>query len=69
MLYEYNGKIYVKPFSNKIVEVEIEKKGNEYDVKATKNVVEITSIIQKKLAEISLDNAFRKLHKSDKDTF
>lgn len=62
MLYEYNGKFYVKPFSNKLVEVEISKKGNEYDVKATKRVVEIRPEIRNKIVGISLREAYEKKH-------
>lgn len=60
MLYEYNGKFYVKPFSNKLVEVEVSKKGNEYDVKATKKVVEIRPEIRNKIVGISLKEAYEK---------
>ena len=60
MLYEYNGKFYVKPFSNRLVEVEIFKKGNEYDVKATKKVVEIRPEIKNRIAVISLKEAYEK---------
>lgn len=66
MLYEYNGKIYVRPFSNKIVEVTIEKKGNEYNVKATEKSMELNQEIQKKMVEITLEEAYKKANKSEK---
>ena len=72
MLYEYNGKIYIKPFSNKIVEVEVTKKGTEFDVKPTNEGKVLTPEIIKKMSEITLENAFKKANKSDKgslDTF
>ena len=64
MLYEYNGKVYVKPFSNRIVEVEVSKKSGEYDVKATKKVIELTSEIKKKINEITLEQALKKQRKN-----
>ena len=68
MLYEYNGKIYVKPFSNKLVEVEVSFKNGEYDVKATKRVVEITPEIKKKVFEVSLEQAYKKQNKNKMET-
>ena len=62
MIYEYKGKFYVRPFSNKIVEVEITKKGNEYDVKATSNVVMITPEVQKTMGEIAIEEAYKKIN-------
>lgn len=66
MLYQYNGKIYVKPFSNKMVEVEISKEGNEYDVKPTKRTVELTPEIKEKIVEISLKDAYVKTRKIER---
>lgn len=66
MLYEYNRKIYIKPFSNKMVEVEISKSENEYDVKPTKKFVEITPEIREKIVEISLENAYTKTRKIER---
>lgn len=66
MLYEYNRKIYIKPFSNKMVEVEISKSENEYNVKPTKKFVEITSEIREKIVEISLKNAYTKTRKTER---
>ena len=66
MLYEYNGKIYVRPFSNKIVEVTIEKKGNEYNVKATDKSIELTQEIKNKMVETTLEDAYKKTNKSEK---
>lgn len=66
MLYQYNGKIYVKPFSNKMVEVEITKAENEYDVKPTKRTVELTPEIKEKIVEISLKDAYVKTRKIER---
>lgn len=62
MIYEYNGKFYVRPFSNKIVEVEINKKDNEYDVVATTKVVMLTPQVQKEMVEVTLEYAYNKMH-------
>ena len=72
MLYQYNGKTYIKPFSNKLVEVEITKSENGYDVKPTKENVEITPEIKEKIVEISLKDAYwknRKIERNITDTF
>ena len=66
MLYQYNGKIYVKPFSNRLVEVEISKKDNEYDVKATERIVELTPKIKEEIVEISLKDAYAKTRKIER---
>lgn len=66
MLYQYNGKIYVKPFSNKMVEVEITKAEKEYDVKATKRIVELTPEIKDKIVEISIKDAYAKTRKVER---
>lgn len=66
MLYEYNKKIYVKPFPNKMVEVEITKKENEYDVKPTKKVVELTPEIKEKIVGITLQDAYVKSRKIER---
>ena len=68
MLYEYNGKIYVKPFSNRLVEVEVSFKNGEYDLKATKRVVEITPQIKEKIFDISLEQAYKKQNKKKMET-
>ena len=62
MLYEYEGKVYVKPFDNKIVEVTIKKEaGNNFDVQATKNVI-IEDNISAKLTSISTEQAYELLN-------
>jgi hypothetical protein len=66
MLYEYGGKIYVRPFSSKLVEVNIDKKGNEYNVKATNRNVNLTDEIRKKMVEITLEEAYKKINKNGK---
>lgn len=64
MLYEYNNKIYIRPFSNKLVEVEVIKKDKDYVVKPTTKKVLITNEIKETMVEITLENAFKKLHSS-----
>ena len=66
MLYQYNGKIYVKPFSNRLIEVEISKKDNEYDVKATQKIIELTPKIKGEIVEISLKDAYAKTRKYER---
>lgn len=66
MLYIYNEKIYVKPFDNKIVEVTITKKGDEYDVKAIKSPLELNTEQLSKLASISLEEAYKHQNKEVK---
>ena len=66
MLYIYNGKIYVKPFDNKIVEVTISKKGNEYDVKAIAEPIELNPMELKKIVNISLEEAYKHQNKGIK---
>lgn len=68
MLYVYNGKVYVRPFDNKLVEVKISKKGQEYDVKATEKTLEINDEIKSKLVSISLEDAY-KMQNEKKDKF
>lgn len=68
MLFEYNGKIYVKPFSNRLVEVEVSKSGNEYNVKATKRIVELTKEIKAKVSTISLEQAYKVQNKKKMET-
>ncbi len=66
MLYEYNGKIYVKPFSGKMVEVEVFKEGKEYNVKATNKKIELTEEIKTKAIGIALEDAYKKQHKIER---
>ena len=68
MLYEYNGKIYIKPFSSKMIEVEIFKKGTEYDVKATSRKVELTPQIKEKITTIRLEDAYKKQNRNKMET-
>lgn len=63
MLYEYDGKTYIKPLVNKMVEVEVSKKGNEYDIKPTKNMVYITEDVKKKMNAISKEDVVKKSKK------
>ena len=66
MLYLYNEKTYIKPFINKIVEVEIKKdiQGN-FDVIATRNVIADENIISK-ITSISIEDAYNLSQKKKK---
>lgn len=64
MLYRYNGKVYIKPFSDKLVEVTVNKKGNAYDVKPTQRTVIITPEISGKLLSISIEEAYKMQNKT-----
>lgn len=64
MLYLFNEKVYVKPFSNMIVEVEITKKNDEYDVKATNKKIELNEEQKDALVAIELAEAYKYLHKT-----
>lgn len=59
MLFRYNGKIYIKPFANKIVEVKVTKKGNEYTVEPTNNSVELTREVENNLYSVSIEEAYK----------
>lgn len=66
MLYLYNGKVYVRPVTNKIVEVDIKKELNgNYDVQPTKNVI-VRDDLDKVLTSIALEKAYDVLHKNSK---
>lgn len=64
MLFRYENKIYIKPFADRIVKVDITKKGKEYDVKATKDIVVITPEVNNKLYSISLEEAYKMSNKT-----
>lgn len=71
MLYIYKGKIYVKPYENKIVEVLIKKTSNGYDAELTKNVI-IEDGLVNKLQPISIEEAYNLTSKKglkDKEDF
>lgn len=68
MLYEYNGGIFIKPLVNKIVEVIISKKGDEYDIKPTKKFMYLTPDIQKQMVQITIEEADKKYGKSSKNS-
>ena len=58
MLYLSNGKIYVRPFVNKMVEVDIKKNLNgEFDVIPTKNIVQNDNL-NDLIKSISLEEAY-----------
>lgn len=59
MLYFYKDKVYVKPFENKIIEVEVKKDGNEYDVQATQRSVEINRNDLSELYSITIEEAYK----------
>ena len=58
MLFRYNNKVYVRPFANKLVEVIVSKKGNEYDIQPTNTKLEITSEVNEGLYSISIEEAY-----------
>lgn len=66
MLYEFRGKIYIKPFSNKLVEVNIVRNPDDYDIELTNKKIEITPQIEKEIAGISLENAYNRFKKNKK---
>lgn len=66
MLYELNGKIYIKPFVNKIVEVKVSKEDNEIVFTPTNVVLYITPEIKEKLVPVSNEDAYRIASKSGK---
>lgn len=68
MLYEFNKKIYVKPFSNKLVEVEVSKNENGYDVEPTKKTLIITPEIKNKIIEVTLEQACKRSSKKRLNT-
>ena len=63
MLYLYNGKIYVKLYENKIVEVEVTKNGDVYDAKPTTRFIEKDNL-EEELTSISIDKAYEVTHKT-----
>jgi hypothetical protein len=67
MLYEYDRKIYIKPLVNKIVEVKVEKKGNDYDIKPTEEVTYLTDKIKKWMVSITPKQAYEVQAKSMKN--
>ena len=66
MLYEFNEKFYVKPFSNKLVEVDIEKANDGLQLVPTSKIIFLTPEIQKKLVQVTIEHAYEKISKSHK---
>lgn len=66
MLYKYNDKIYVKPFSNKIVEVEITKNDDDFDIQPTNKIVFLTPQIKNEMVEVTNEEAYKSASKSSK---
>lgn len=60
MLFIYDGRIFVKPFDHKMVEVKVSKKGNEYNVEATDNWVELNDRIKNETYSITIEKAYEK---------
>lgn len=58
MLFRYNNKVYVRPFANKIIEVEVVKKGKDFDVKSTNKQVEITPEVDQNLYSVTIEEAY-----------
>lgn len=67
MLYLYNGRIFVKPFENKIVEVQIKKDlDGVFNVIPTKNVI-VDDNLKDKISLISIDKAYELTHRRKKE--
>lgn len=67
MLYLYNGKIFVKPFENKIVEVQIKKEiGGAFDVVPTKNII-VDDNLTDKITSISIEKAYELTHRRNRE--
>ncbi len=64
MLYKYENKVYIKPFGDKLVEVKVTKKGDEYNVEATKTIIVIDSKVSEKMYSISLEEAYKMQNKA-----
>lgn len=65
MLYEYDGKFYIRPLVNKVAEVKIIKKGNNYkvDLAEKNNLIYISNQMKDKMVEISPEEAYKKIAK------
>lgn len=59
MLFEYENKVYIKPFKEKIVEVKVTKKGDEYNVEPLNKTVIITPKISEKIHSITIEKAYK----------
>ena len=67
MLFRYKNKVYVRPFANRIVEVEVYKKDNEYFVNPTNNKVELTNEVANNMYSITIKEAYDlQLHNTKK---
>lgn len=63
-LFRYKGKVYVRPFVNKIIEVIVEKnKDGSFNVKATNNKVELTKEVSNELYSIPIEEAYKMQNK------
>jgi hypothetical protein len=67
MLYLYDGKIYIKPLDNRLVEVTVSKKGNEYNVIPSKKWIYLDSQIKEKISEITVEEAYKNKNSKDFD--
>lgn len=65
MLYEYDGKFYIKPLINKVAEVKVSKKENNYEVDLIdKNkLIYITKQMEDKMSELTPEEAYKKSNK------
>lgn len=61
----YKNKIFVKPVEYKLVEVEVEKQGEGYDVKTIGKPIEITTEELRETRDISIEEAFKFQHKQE----
>ena len=65
MLFRYNNKVYIKPFADKLIEVKITKKGNEYDVKPISNKkVVITAEVSEAMYSVPIETAYEMQNKN-----
>lgn len=64
MLYIYKNKIHIRPYANKMAEVEIEKKDNDYNIKVVGELVGLDDKEMKKIVPIDIHNAYEYVEKS-----
>ena len=64
MLYEFNRKFYIKPFSNKLFEVDvIVNDAGEFEVKPNGRMLSITLDMKSKIFQVPIQYAFEKTRK------
>lgn len=63
MLFRYENKVYIKPFADKLVEVKVTKRGNEYNIEPSNKKIIITSKIAGELYSIPIEEAYKMQNK------